>query len=232
MHGGFLFVLMGMMVFVQGWAQAETLETRSFTLQYRDARPVLSLVQKRLGPGGSVRIDARGKTLVVMDSSRHIEEIEELLRLYDVPKKTYEVIIKILIGKQDKPQTQQSVELPEVIQKMRSFLKYEYYSELESLYIRIEEGQKALVRGKEYLIQFTPQWFFRYPERVRLKNFVLRKLTSGDALKDWKNLPPLLQTTLNIRTGQPTVIGTAKSRESDTLLLLVLQIQEARKGGS
>lgn len=211
-------------------AKGEPLEHR-YIAQYRAPEWLASRIQPLLSPRGNLRINPSQRSIIISDDPQALAHIRTVLKRLDVPLRDLEITVQILRGeeRQQKP-SEDSVELPDVIKKMRAFLKFDHYTLLERGFVRTAEYKPTLLTLGEYRLSFTGQWLIEPDDVVRLENFKLEKKVSTD-----KNGKPvfrtLLSTTLNLRTGNPTVIGTAHSEQSPTILFLVLQVRLSSPGG-
>lgn len=218
---------------------ASSLAQREFQLKHRAPDHVALRVQPLLSESGRVQIVPSRSLLVIRDDPGHIERIAAAVNKLDVPLRNIELVVKLLEGSRDQTQSASpTTELPEVIQKMREFLKYDRYRVIDSAYIRALELQPVMVRMKPYRLRFTGEWLVEPADIIRLVDLTLERLIPQSASEKKPDVSPqnvfapLLTTTLNLRTGEPTVVGTASSEESESILLLVLQARLLEEGGT
>ena len=213
-------------------AETPPLQERRYSVRYRAPEWLASRIQSLLTPSGHIKLEPARKLLIITDHPDSLKRIETTLQRLDLPIRDIEVVIQILQGRREARAPQkESVELPDVIKKMRSFLKFEHYSLLERGFIRTVEFKPTVMILGDYRLSFTGEWAVEPRDVIRLVDLTLEHKTKKTN-KTSSGYTRILTTTLNLRAGEPTVVGTARSETSPSILFLVLQVRLVSPGGS
>ena len=112
--------------------------------------------------------------------------------------------------------------------ELQQLFRFTSYSELDTVAVTAAEGSavEAAVADR-YHVRFTVRAVPQDVERLQLAQLEFQRRVPLEG--GGERLQPLLRTTLTLRTGQPFVLGAARSEEANRALVLVLL---AQRGGT
>jgi hypothetical protein len=175
-------------------------------------------------------ISRSGRMLVVRGSAEAVGMIEDAIKKLDVappptpeqrPAPNVELTVQLLYGSSQESQTTAvPADLDSTVRQLRSLFPYKSYRVMDTLFMRGRSGSTVMLSGT--LSGGDSSYRFRYngqalpgaaPRTVRLDNLELGVT---------KTVQSAIQTTLDVREGQKTIIGKANVTGTDDAIILVI----------
>ena len=209
-------------VAVAAAAESGPKELRVFKLRYRALSDAAVLVEPLLSSEGSLVLQPRLKTITVTDSPEVVKRVGEVLARWDVPPASYRVGIKLLLASTAAPTPGPAAPaVPGIGEAIIKLFHFTSFTQVDSLEITASDGNLVeAMAGGRYYIRFVLTTMPQDPDRVQLSRLeVARELPAGPS--GMVERRPLLQSTVNLRVGQTSVVGAARSEEASKALLLV-----------
>ena len=201
-------------------------EMRVFKLRFRPLSEAATLVEPLLSTDGSIVLQPRLNTLSVTDRPEVVKRVGDLLDSWDVPPASYQVGIRLLLASTAVPTPGPAAPPVEGIsESITKLFHFTSFTEVDSLKITATDGNVVeAMAGGRYYIRFTLMAVPRDPDRVQLSKLVIaRQLSTGPSGVVVRRT--LLQSTVSLRVGQTSVVGTASSEGAAKALLLIFSAQ-------
>jgi hypothetical protein len=192
--------------------------------------------------GGLAQVNATPGALVVRGSAEAVGVVAEAIKKLDVPPapapenrpaSNVELTVHLLYGSaQEDPKTVPQ-DLDNTVRQLRSLFPYKSYRVLDTLIMRSRSGQATMLNGT--LPGSDSVYSFRYqpevangpaPRSVRLRNLQLsvkmRSYPDPSNKTNFQYLDSGIQTELDAREGQKTVVGKSNVTGTDDAIILVV----------
>lgn len=205
------------------WADGDDAELvhYAYSFEHRRASEALQVVLPLISNRGTIELQPGGNALVVRDSIEVVRRIRSQLQAFDSPLDPLRVRVQIVRAEPAAGTATEgaSPDLPTgVLNRLRELLKYQSYSLLAGSEFEISEGTRAIHDvGDQYRVDFRLKQLL-INERATLQGFELSRPGADGEFAS------LIQTDLVVELDQPMVLGLAPSEDSDTALMLVIDI--------
>lgn len=205
----------------------QNLEERTFTLRFKDLNEATIKIRPFLSSQGAILIRPQLKQLVVKDFPSNLEQIEKVLRAFDLPPKRLTIAIHFIEASKAPQPGKVTVEMEEVANRLSGVLNFSHYELVDRVMLRAVEGENFRHQaGDRYFISFYGEFIDDGPGVIKLRNFTLFK---SELLPNGKyRYKKLFSSALNLIDQQTIVVGTAKSEMSDRALLMVITAKVQR----
>ena len=208
-------------------AEAPELETRVFTVQFRQVEDVVLLVSSLLGENGSLTLQARLKAVIVTDEPALLDRVAQLIASFDVPPRQVHLAVQLLMGSHDdapeKRKTAPGVQrLPGIDRDLRDTLGLTSWTEYEllgSASFTTSEGEvSTLALGEDYRILLKVGSVNEERRVTHFERFALeRRRTDAQGREE---LRPIWDQVLNLRDKQLYVFGATRLEDSSRAIFL------------
>lgn len=210
------------------------------TLEHQKTSDAVALIRPLLSPRGTVEEQVRSNTLVVRDVAPVIQKVAVALERFDSPPEALRFQIQVLEAGPERrsvispPQNPgPAIEIsPELLEKLRSLLRYEDYRVLAEAGMTSQEGEQVVYSlGDEYDVSFRLGSVLG-GQRLKLEGFRIREKTRSTS--KGPQLPPkeLFHATLNLWLDKPftLVLAQDESRKEALMIAISCHREKSEKG--
>jgi hypothetical protein len=213
--------------------EAKNLRTEIVKLKYVRGEDVRSLLYPYISRDGHIQVDGNmPNVLTVSDSSENVEKFLAAVRELDVKPADVLYTVQIVLGSEAEAKTDPELQNDPVVKELRKLLRYQGYSLLDSTLVRVVNRDRAsIVMGPkaEFELELMPD-VAADPKTPMIKTTVrLRQIERLGMTQDKEGKPqPIvnvtspIETSLNIKPGDRTVVGVSKLDGGDKGLILII----------
>lgn len=201
-------------------------------LKYVSGKDVFALIMNYLdGRYERISMDSSSKILTLSATAENIEKVKQVLREVDVKPADILFTVQLVLGSETEAAGADPIQNDPLVKELRGLLRYKSYTLLDSSMVRVVHKENAeVVMGPK--AEFV---FALWPEvsgdtknpvvktQVRLRQ-VLRAATPESATMKAAQpvVTTLIESTLNIKSGERTVVGVSKLDGGDKGLILII----------
>ena len=208
-------------------AETKTLRKEIVKLNYVRAEDIRPLLYPYLGRGGQIMNNTNmPAVLMVSETPENVEKILAAIRELDVKPADVLYTVQLILGSEADPQTDADLQSDPIIKELRKLLRYKGYTLLDGTLVRVVNRERAsVVMGPEAEFEFELR-----PEvagdakapvigtGVRLRHAAWRT----EEGKSYRRVTSLIESSLNIKSGERTVVGVSKLDGGDKGLILII----------
>lgn len=203
---------------------AEPDVVRVFTLQHRKAEEAFLLVRPLLTARGSLALAPAHNTLTVRDAASAVQEVARVVEAFDVPPRGFSVSVALLRATtQPGPRTAPTPvaeQIRGVGARLRKLFSFTEYTPIDEVVLQGLEGEPvSWSLGGSHRIDFLLE-SAGGGEVVRLRNLVLSRVRRDE--KGRETVRDVARTSINLKTGEPFVLGVGREEGGAAALFLVL----------
>lgn len=240
----FLALAFSLAIVLPAFAEGPSQEAKSVTkpaiktelvrLKYYRGMTMLGLINAYLSRDGHVSPGPDEKILVISDYTENIEKALQAIRQIDVKPPDLLFTVQLILGSETGGEGDEAIQNDSVIKELRSLLRYKSYSLLDTSMIRSMDMASSEVRmGKKSDFELTIRPKVVRDEKtaliqmeIRLRQFLKPENTPGMTMvppaKIEYTVNDLISSTLNIKSGDKTVVGVSKLDGGDKGLILII----------
>ncbi|MDA8017832.1 MAG: hypothetical protein MPN21_10335 [Thermoanaerobaculia bacterium] len=216
---------------------ASRLEVYVHSFRYRDASLAANMVRHKLSPRGTLEVQPSANTLVVRDIASILTRIKPELADFDRPPAEVRLELRVVkAGPRQvvSPPAPGGPELPpEILDKLRSLLRYDSYRVLAEAAVSSLEGESVdYSLGPDYSVSFTVGSLMAQ-RRLHMEDFRIVERLSSDK---GRGLDPkqLFHADLNLWMDRPfTLVLTRDDTRQEALLVAITgHVEEQMEGSS
>jgi hypothetical protein len=205
---------------------------RVFTLQHRKAEEVFLLVRPLLTVRGSLALQPSLNTLTVRDAAPAVAKVARAIEAFDVPPRGFSVSVALLRATTDPGPHTAPTPVAEQIRgvgaRLRKLFSFTEYTPLDEVVLQGLEGEPvSWSLGGSYRIDFLLE-SGGGGDVVRLRNLVLSRVRRDE--KGRETARDVARTSINLRTGEPFVLGVGREEGGAAALFLVLSASPVGPG--
>jgi len=199
-------------------------------LKYVRADQISVILRSFTSPWGHIQCqNSLPFVLSVSDASDNVEKILAVIRELDIKPADVLYTVQLVLGTAG--ETDQGTKpVPEndaIIRELRSLLRYKTYSLLDSTLVRTVNMDRAEVKfgpKAEFALELRPEVAGDAKMPVIKTNVRLRRVDQPGFYegKPITNVVTLVESTLNIKSGDRTVVGVSKLDGGDKGLILII----------
>jgi type II secretory pathway component GspD/PulD (secretin) len=214
-------------------AETKTLRKEIVKLKYVRAQDVKDVLYTFLSPDGRIQFSSNMPTvLAVSDTPENIEKILAAIREIDVKPADVLFTVQLVLGSEADAQTDAELQNDPVVKELRKLLRYKGYTLLDSTLVRVINRERASVilgpKG-EFVFALQPNVAGDAKAPVIKTEVRLRQITQQNAPESKEgtaqavpNVTTLIESTLNIKSGDRTVVGVSKLDGGGKGLILII----------
>jgi hypothetical protein len=174
-----------------------------------------------------INMDSSKKILTLSATPENIELMKQVIREVDVKPADLLFTVQLILGSETEAGSADPIQNDPLIKELRGLLRYKSYTLLDSSMVRVVNKENAeVVLGPKAEFEFALR-----PEvsgdtkapvvktQVRLRKVELLGSSQG---KPITNVATLIESTLNIKSGERTVVGVSKLDGGDKGLILII----------
>jgi hypothetical protein len=199
------------------------LVTKAFVLKYKTADDAYLLLSPWLSPKGAIRSQPHQKMIVVTDTPEAVRQDETLLMGFDLPPRTVQVAVQLILASSDKGRTAPAPPpIRGVIDRLNALnTRWSDYKLVGDARVMGTEGERSTLRvGDDYRVDFRIDQIAEESHLIRFKPFELAHRESGVEGND--RFQPVLDTVLNLRDAQLFIVGASKMEKSNRALFMTI----------
>jgi hypothetical protein len=213
-------------------AETKTLRKEIVKLKYVRAQDIQNLLYAYVSRDGHMQSNPNMPTVLsVSDTPDNVEKILAAVREIDVKPADVLYTVQLVLGSEADAATDAELQNDPVIKELRKLLRYKGYTLLDSSFIRVVNRESAsVILGQKAEFEFALKPDVAGDAKapvikteVRLVQ-VIRATTPETATM--KAAQPivntLIETSLNIKSGDRTVVGVSKLDGGDKGLILII----------
>jgi type II secretory pathway component GspD/PulD (secretin) len=205
-------------------AEAKNLRTEIVKLKYVNASNIQNLLYAYISRDGHIQVNRNmPNVLTVTDTPENVEKILAAVRELDVKPADVLYTVQLVLGSEIDATTDPELKNDPVIKELGRLLRYKGYTLLDSTLVRVMNRDRASV------VALTPDVAAdakapTIKTEVRLRQIERLGMTQD---KDGKpqpvaNVTTPIESTLNIKSGERTVVGVSKLDGGDKGLILII----------
>ena len=209
-------------------AEPKNLRKEIVKLKYVRAQEIASLLYSYRGREGSILFNGNLPAILsVSDTPENVEKILAAIREIDVKPADVLFTVQLVLGSEADAQTDSDLQADPIIKELRKLLRYKGYKLLDSTLVRVINRERAsVVLGPKAEFEFALQPDVAGDAKAPvIKTEVrLRRIEQlgFSADKPITNVATLIESTLNIKSGERTVVGVSKLDGGDKGLILII----------
>jgi hypothetical protein len=212
---------------------AKSLRQEIVKLRYVRAEDIRPLIQPYLGNGGYIQIANNMPTVLSISAlPENVEKVLTVIRELDIKPADVLFTVQLVLGSEADAATDAELQNDPIIKELRKLLRYKGYTVLDATLVRVINRENAsVVLGPKAEFEFAlrpdvagdPKAPMIKTE-VRLRQIERHGWTKD---KDGKDQPVInvttpIESTLNIKSGERTVVGVSKLDGGDKGLILII----------
>jgi hypothetical protein len=218
-------------------AETKTLRKEIIRLKYVNASAVQSLLYFYTSRQMNIMINGGiPDILIVSDTPENVEKILAAIREIDVKPADVLFTVQLVLGSEADAQTDTELQSDPVVRELRKLLRYKGYTLLDSSFIRVVNRESAsVILGPKAEFEFALKPDVAGDAKapvikteVRLRQIIraLKRMTVPEGTEatpqSVTNTTTLIETSLNIKSGDRTVVGVSKLDGGDKGLILII----------
>jgi hypothetical protein len=213
-------------------AETKNLRKEIIRLKYVNAAALQSLLYFYTSRQGNIMFNGGiPDILIVSDTPENVEKLLTVIRELDVKPADVLFTVQLILGSETDAQTDAELQSDPIIKELRKLLRYKGYTLLDASLVRVINRERAsVVLGPKAEFEFALKpdvaGDAKVPvikTEVRLMR-VIRAATSESATMKAAQpvVTTLIESTLNIKSGDRTVVGVSKLDGGDKGLILII----------
>ncbi len=197
-------------------------------LKFVSGTDILALIQSLMDPRYErVSMDQSRRILTLMATPENIEMAKQVVREVDVKPADLLFTVQLVLGSETEAAGADPIQNDPLIRELRGLLRYKSYTLLDSSLVRVVNRENAeVVIGPKAEFEFSLR-----PEvagdakapvirtQFNLRQKTVRLVTGKEAAA---SVSDLISSTLNIKSGERTVVGVSKLDGGDKGLILII----------
>ena len=209
-------------------AETKNLRKEIVRLKYVRAQDVKNVLYTFLSPDGRIQFNSNMPTvLAVSDKPENIEKILAAIREIDVKPADVLFTVQLVLGSEADAQTDAELQSDPIIKELRKLLRFKGYTILDATLVRTVNRENATVKfgpKAEFEFALRPDVAGDSKAPVIKTEVRLRRIEQlgFSADKPITNVATLIESTLNIKSGDRTVVGVSKLDGGDKGLILII----------
>ncbi|MGB8959553.1 MAG: hypothetical protein WCC00_11160 [Candidatus Aminicenantales bacterium] len=216
---------------------AQNMRNEIVKLKYVRAQDIQQVIYPFIGLGGAIRFnDNMPMVLTVSAPSENIEKVLAVIRELDVKPADVLYTVQLVLGSESDSTTDAELQGDPVIKELRKLLRYKGYTLLDSTFIRVinrERASAVLGPKAEFNLALMPEVsgdlktpMIKTQVRLVQTTHDVKKIATPEGkelpLETITNATIPIESTLNIKSGERTVVGVSKLDGGDKGLILII----------
>jgi hypothetical protein len=205
-------------------AETKNLRQEIVKLKYVRAQDIQTVLYTYVSRDGHIQFNPNMPTvLAVSDTPENVEKILAAIRELDVKPADILYSVQLVLGSEADAETDAELQNDPVIKELRKLLRYKGYTLLDATLVRVISRERAsVVLGPKAEFEFALQPDVAGDAKAPvIKTEVrLRKIAWPGSEKPVATT--LIESTLNIKSGDRTVVGVSKLDGGDKGLILII----------
>lgn len=207
------------------------MKTELVRLNYVKADTIRVLLSPYLSEEGRISFLPNQNNIVLSDHPENVAKMREAIRQLDVKPADLELTVQLVLGAPTGEPGKASMTDDPVIRELRNLLKYKAYSLLDASLLRAMDGSSSEIRlgdRAEFSFHVRPKVIRDEKSSLIQMEVLLRQIRLAGQPPNATSSKPeyitsdLIGTTLNIRSGDKTVVGVSRLDGGDKGLILII----------
>lgn len=174
-----------------------------------------------------INMDSSKKILTLSATPENIELMKQVIREVDVKPADLLYTVQLILGSETEAGSADPIQNDPLIKELRGLLRYKSYTVLDSSMVRVVNRENAeVVMGPKAEFEFAlrPEVAGDAKAPVVKTQVRLRKVERLGSFQDkpLTNVVTLIESTLNIKSGERAVVGVSKLDGGDKGLILII----------
>ena len=213
-------------------AETKILRKEIVKLKYVRADIIQTLLYSYVSRDGRIVFNPNLPTVLsVSDTPENVEKILAAIREIDIKPADVLFTIQLVLGSEADAQTDAELQSDPIIKELRQLLRYKGYTLLDSSFIRVVNRESAsVILGPkaefEFVLKPDVAGDAKAPvikTEVRLRQVIRAAIQESATMKAAQAIvTTLIESTLNIKSGDRTVVGVSKLDGGDKGLILII----------
>ncbi|MBE3125695.1 MAG: hypothetical protein IMZ54_14085 [Acidobacteria bacterium] len=214
-------------------AEPKNLRKEIVRLKYVRAQDIYMILQTYVSRDGYIRFQNEMPYLLTIgETPENVDKILAVIREIDTKPADVLFTVQLILGSETDAQTDAELQSDPIIKELRKLLRYKGYTLLDSTLVRVINRERASVilgpKG-EFVFALQPDVAGDAKAPVIKTEVRLRQITQQKAPESKEgtaqavpNVTTLIESTLNIKSGDRTVVGVSKLDGSGKGLILII----------
>lgn len=208
--------------------EAKNLRKEIVKLKYVRAQDIQSFLYTYISRDGRIMVNNNmPSVLTISDTPENVERILAAIRELDVKPPDVVFTVQLVLGSEADPTTDPELKNDPIIKELGKLLRYKGYSLLDATLVRTVSRENAEVKfgpKAEFELALRPDVAGDAVVPVIETQVRLRKVERLGSYQDKPvtNVATLVESTLNIKSGDRAVVGVSKLDGGDKGLILII----------
>jgi hypothetical protein len=209
-------------------AETKDLRTEIVKLKYVRAQDIQTLLYAYVSRDGHINFNNNmPMVLSVSDTPENVEKILAAIRELDVKPADVLYTVQLVLGSEADAATDAELQNDPVVRELRKLLRFKGYTVLDATLVRAVNRENARIKfgpKAEFELDLRPEVAGESKAPVIKTDIQLERIEQlGFAAdKPITNVATLIRSTLNIKSGERTVVGVSKLDGGDKGLILII----------
>ncbi len=212
--------------------EAKTLRKEIVKLKYVRAQDIQNLLYAYVSREGHIQHNPNMPSILsVSDTPENVERILAAIREIDVKPADVLYTVQLVLGSETDATTDPGLRNDPIVKELGGFLRYKGYTLLDATLVRTVNRDNAEVNfgpKAEFELALRPEVAGdgKAPvikTQVRLRQIARRAISASETMKPTDPVVvTLIESTLNVKSGDRTVVGVSKLDGGDKGLILII----------
>jgi type II secretory pathway component GspD/PulD (secretin) len=211
-------------------AETKTLRKEIVRLKYVRVQDIHMILQTYVSRDGHIQFNpGMPYLLTIGDTPENVDKILAVIREIDTKPADVLFTVQLILGSEADAQTDAELQSDPIIKELRKLLRYKGYTLLDSTLVRVINRESAsVVLGPKAEFEFALKPDVAGDAKAPvIKTEVRLRQIAGTKPADNKEgvvraVTSLIETSLNIKSGDRTVVGVSKLDGGDKGLILII----------
>jgi hypothetical protein len=209
-------------------AETKVLRKEIVKLNYVRAQDIQNFLYAYVSRDGHIQVNSNMPAILsISDTPENVEKILAAVRELDVKPADVLYTVQLVLGSEADAQTDAELQSDPIIKELRKLLRFKGYAILDATLLRTVSRENAAVKfgpKAEFELALRPDVAGDSKPPVIKTEVRLRRIEQlgFSADKPIINVATLIESTLNIKSGDRTVVGVSKLDGGDKGLILII----------
>ena len=213
-------------------AETKALRKEIVRLKYVRVQDICMILQTYVSRDGYIRFQNEMPYLLTIgETPENVDKILAVIREIDIKPADVLFTVQLILGSETDAQTDAELQSDPIIKELRKLLRYKGYTLLDSSFIRVVNRESAsVILGPKAEFEFALKPDVAGDAKapvikteVRLRQIIRAATPESAVMKAAQPVvTTLIETSLNIKSGDRTVVGVSKLDGGDKGLILII----------
>ena len=204
--------------------EAKNLRKEIVKLKYVRAQDIQNILYTYVSREGHIQFNnSMPSVLAVSDTPENVDKILAAIRELDVKPADVLFTVQLVLGSEADPATDDDLKNDPVVKELRKLLRYKGYTLLDGTLVRVVNRDRAsVVLGPKAEFEFALQPEVTGDLKAPVIKTEVRLLKMSFPGSEKPIATTLIESSLNIKSGERTVVGVSKLDGGDKGLILII----------